>query len=170
MTKRASPASSWLTMTEPASACLCQTRFARSAIVSCGRAWKIETCRSRCVLSKGGRSGSVRLESRASPSARQGRLTLSRLGPITGRDACDGQRRAPGSARRPHRSGAPAASRRAGRPRGGGAQRRSGEEGAPRRADARARRSEEHTSELQSPCNLVCRLLLEKKKKKTIDA
>src|SRR5256885_6697725 len=33
---------------------------------------------------------------------------------------------------------------------------------APRRAWAR---SEEHTSELQSPCNLVCRLLLEKKKK-----
>src|SRR2546426_8756073 len=30
------------------------------------------------------------------------------------------------------------------------------------------KRSEEHTSELQSPCNLVCRLLLEKKKKKTI--
>src|SRR5256885_16578581 len=29
-----------------------------------------------------------------------------------------------------------------------------------------ALRSEEHTSELQSPCNLVCRLLLEKKKKK----
>src|SRR2546426_3025976 len=29
-----------------------------------------------------------------------------------------------------------------------------------------AHRSEEHTSELQSPCNLVCRLLLEKKKKK----
>src|SRR2546426_5827826 len=29
-------------------------------------------------------------------------------------------------------------------------------------------RSEEHTSELQSPCNLVCRLLLEKKKKKSI--
>src|SRR5256885_12419876 len=28
-------------------------------------------------------------------------------------------------------------------------------------------RSEEHTSELQSPCNLVCRLLLEKKKRKT---
>src|SRR2546426_7420723 len=27
------------------------------------------------------------------------------------------------------------------------------------------KRSEEHTSELQSPCNLVCRLLLEKKKK-----
>src|SRR5205807_8462114 len=30
----------------------------------------------------------------------------------------------------------------------------------------RLQRSEEHTSELQSPCNLVCRLLLEKKKKK----
>src|SRR5256885_12642461 len=29
-------------------------------------------------------------------------------------------------------------------------------------------RSEEHTSELQSPCNLVCRLLLEKKKKETL--
>src|SRR5256885_8016290 len=33
-------------------------------------------------------------------------------------------------------------------------------------ADPRRARSEEHTSELQSPCNLVCRLLLEKKKKK----
>src|SRR2546426_8445813 len=29
-------------------------------------------------------------------------------------------------------------------------------------------RSEEHTSELQSPCNLVCRLLLEKKKKSIV--
>src|SRR5256885_8265167 len=29
-------------------------------------------------------------------------------------------------------------------------------------------RSEEHTSELQSPCNLVCRLLLEKKKNRNI--
>src|SRR2546426_3448297 len=33
---------------------------------------------------------------------------------------------------------------------------------------SRRTRSEEHTSELQSPCNLVCRLLLEKKKKKNI--
>src|SRR5256885_3607785 len=35
-----------------------------------------------------------------------------------------------------------------------------------RNAESAARffRSEEHTSELQSPCNLVCRLLLEKKK------
>src|ERR1022692_5184057 len=31
-------------------------------------------------------------------------------------------------------------------------------------AVVRGYRSEEHTSELQSPCNLVCRLLLEKKK------
>src|SRR5256885_5406484 len=35
--------------------------------------------------------------------------------------------------------------------------------GGSRRRDRQ--RSEEHTSELQSPCNLVCRLLLEKKKK-----
>src|SRR2546426_3551056 len=38
----------------------------------------------------------------------------------------------------------------------------------PRRGAGRtsftSERSEEHTSELQSPCNLVCRLLLEKKK------
>src|SRR3989454_4841571 len=33
------------------------------------------------------------------------------------------------------------------------------------RAELPELRSEEHTSELQSPCNLVCRLLLEKKKK-----
>src|SRR2546426_2258242 len=31
-------------------------------------------------------------------------------------------------------------------------------------------RSEEHTSELQSPCNLVCRLLLEKKKTHKLDS
>src|SRR6266446_7054368 len=36
-----------------------------------------------------------------------------------------------------------------------------------RRSGQRRRRSEEHTSELQSPCNLVCRLLLEKKKKQS---
>src|SRR2546426_2555345 len=33
-----------------------------------------------------------------------------------------------------------------------------------RNSGVAASRSEEHTSELQSPCNLVCRLLLEKKK------
>src|SRR5256885_8832401 len=33
-----------------------------------------------------------------------------------------------------------------------------------KRRPVQAPRSEEHTSELQSPCNLVCRLLLEKKK------
>src|SRR2546426_8847445 len=43
------------------------------------------------------------------------------------------------------------------RPRGRGGVRRDAPEGG-------AVRSEEHTSELQSPCNLVCRLLLEKKK------
>src|SRR3989454_6873100 len=37
------------------------------------------------------------------------------------------------------------------------------------RAAPALHRSEEHTSELQSPCNLVCRLLLEKKKKKKIN-
>src|SRR2546426_8500986 len=36
------------------------------------------------------------------------------------------------------------------------------------RGDQEDRRSEEHTSELQSPCNLVCRLLLEKKKRKPV--
>src|SRR2546426_5793246 len=36
----------------------------------------------------------------------------------------------------------------------------------PKPARISPERSEEHTSELQSPCNLVCRLLLEKKKKK----
>src|SRR5256885_9480774 len=40
------------------------------------------------------------------------------------------------------------------------------QDAAPDAADAApdVNRSEEHTSELQSPCNLVCRLLLEKKK------
>src|SRR5205807_10107613 len=54
----------------------------------------------------------------------------------------------------------------------GGADRRRrvGRGGQPRRPAPgprdRAQRSEEHTSELQSPCNLVCRLLLEKKNNK----
>src|SRR5256885_7064007 len=41
-------------------------------------------------------------------------------------------------------------------------------QGSSQRRTHKAGRSEEHTSELQSPCNLVCRLLLEKKKKKAI--
>src|SRR4051812_50043007 len=41
-----------------------------------------------------------------------------------------------------------------------------GERGVERTHDLRQTRSEEHTSELQSHVNLVCRLLLEKKKKK----
>src|SRR5256885_6572827 len=36
-------------------------------------------------------------------------------------------------------------------------------------SDGGGQRSEEHTSELQSPCNLVCRLLLEKKKNVSSD-
>src|SRR5205809_8008171 len=39
-----------------------------------------------------------------------------------------------------------------------------------RRSAAKIRRSEEHTSELQSRLHLVCRLLLEKKKKKQANA
>src|SRR5256885_10230952 len=41
-----------------------------------------------------------------------------------------------------------------------------GDQGGPlgQQVQRQAHRSEEHTSELQSPCNLVCRLLLEKKK------
>src|SRR5438876_9195990 len=56
------------------------------------------------------------------------------------------------------RGGRPSRARRAGR-----ACRR----GTSRRSSGRTR-SEEHTSELQSPVHLVCRLLLEKKKKKYI--
>src|SRR5688500_19563275 len=56
--------------------------------------------------------------------------------------------------------------------RGAGAQSAAGrevgreDEDGRRVADDQRTRSEEHTSELQSPCKLVCRLLLEKKKKK----
>src|SRR3989454_5010776 len=51
---------------------------------------------------------------------------------------------------------------------GHGATRRLRAIGAPHARLEVEARSEEHTSELQSPCNLVCRLLLEKKKKKKI--
>src|SRR2546430_5078039 len=76
-------------------------------------------------------------------------LPISRSRPSRGRS-----RRTPPAARaRASRAGpSPSTSPRSprvGRPRGG----------------ARRRRSEEHTSELQSQSNLVCRLLLEKKKK-----
>src|SRR5256885_11275563 len=43
------------------------------------------------------------------------------------------------------------------------------ERGHGRGAVAALNRSEEHTSELQSPCNLVCRLLLEKKNTMVFD-
>src|SRR5256885_9904183 len=45
-----------------------------------------------------------------------------------------------------------------------------GQQEAVLRAQALLCRSEEHTSELQSPCNLVCRLLLEKKKDPALTA
>src|SRR5437899_7545938 len=51
--------------------------------------------------------------------------------------------------------------------RAGGAATRGAAPGARARARARRSRSEEHTSELQSLRHLVCRLLLEKKKKKS---
>src|SRR2546426_6680072 len=44
------------------------------------------------------------------------------------------------------------------------------QEAAPALAPDARDRSEEHTSELQSPCNLVCRLLLEKKNRHCTDA
>src|SRR5258705_9188964 len=60
----------------------------------------------------------------------------------------------------------PRRERRLRRPRGAAARRRSSRGLAPRRVEVhRALRSEEHTSELQSLRHLVCRLLLEKKKK-----
>src|SRR5256885_10434021 len=71
------------------------------------------------------------------------------------------QARAPrGAGHLPHRDGL---SRR----RGAASHRvaREGWHGDQYRPHGAARRSEEHTSELQSPCNLVCRLLLEKKNK-----
>src|SRR2546426_6648390 len=79
--------------------------------------------------------------------------TLFRSDSVRGAGLADGDRRLgrrelpverdAGAGRLPHRERRQSRHRRAGRP----------------------VRSEEHTSELQSPCNLVCRLLLEKKKK-----
>src|SRR3989454_780187 len=85
---------------------------------------------------------------------------------LRGRAARSGIRKG-GVPRCPHRvAGAPPSG---GSTPGGGGEGRGGHAGGAgriRRLGARAQRSEEHTSELQSPCNLVCRLLLEKKKKK----
>src|SRR5256885_10036437 len=47
--------------------------------------------------------------------------------------------------------------------------RKSATQGGRRPPSRRPTRSEEHTSELQSPCNLVCRLLLEKKNNTYVD-
>src|SRR5256885_3702088 len=66
--------------------------------------------------------------------------------------------RSDGGAERPERAGV------AGRPRAWPAARQGGVPAPVAARGGRCRpRSEEHTSELQSPCNLVCRLLLEKK-------
>src|SRR5256885_4681295 len=71
-----------------------------------------------------------------------------------------GRRRRAGRPRRPAAGGrAGAVAPRAARP---------GRPPGPGSVAASPARSEEHTSELQSPCNLVCRLLLEKKKKKKL--
>src|SRR5438876_2937766 len=67
---------------------------------------------------------------------------------------CSSTSRTPGASRSRARRACPGPSSR--RTRGGSGHAR------------RALRSEEHTSELQSPVHLVCRLLLEKKKKKNI--
>src|SRR2546427_6476348 len=56
----------------------------------------------------------------------------------------------------------------AGRHRRPGVRRPAADRGAAARAARGVRRSEEHTSELQSQSNLVCRLLLEKKKKRKL--
>src|SRR5256885_6624676 len=51
------------------------------------------------------------------------------------------------------------------RPAGGKRKQRERKQGKKVHGKIGSRRSEEHTSELQSPCNLVCRLLLEKQKR-----
>src|SRR5258708_21592849 len=80
---------------------------------------------------------------------------------------CAGPSRPQARAARPWPRGVPP--RWTGAPRRTGRRRRSRDSGSPRRRRSRRRgeplsRSEEHTSELQSPDHLVCRLLLEKKK------
>src|SRR5438552_8725234 len=81
MTNSASPASSWLTMTDPASACLCQTRPARSESDCCDSSRKIDTCRSRSVLSKDAPGGFPSLAHRDHRDKRC--LTPPGLGPKT---------------------------------------------------------------------------------------
>src|SRR3712207_7811794 len=71
------------------------------------------------------------------------------------------------SRRRPRRAGATVAGGRAGAARGGHRP-RAGGAATGGRAPRRPGRSEEHTSELQSRQYLVCRLLLEKKKKSSV--
>src|SRR2546430_4000562 len=82
--------------------------------------------------------------------------TLFRSAPGTGRSGPYGRdRRALGAANRPTRGKVHRRARESRRP---------GERDRWARGSRRDSRSEEHTSELQSQSNLVCRLLLEKKK------
>src|SRR2546426_1144943 len=97
------------------------------------------------------------------PSRHHRALRAARAPRGGGRHEQARHRRGGGAHPRPARRAAAARSvgcRNEGAPEGPGAR--------PRLAAAEGRkRSEEHTSELQSPCNLVCRLLLEKKKNHT---
>src|SRR5256885_10539375 len=81
----------------------------------------------------------------------------STLFPYTTLFRSDGDRRAPAGDQGEDRADVPFVNRG-----------RCGPDAGAIRAGCNVRRSEEHTSELQSPCNLVCRLLLEKKKQQTL--
>src|SRR5690606_40217421 len=93
------------------------------------------------------------------PTAGISTLSLHDALPISGAD----RERCRWSCHQPGQSGGDGSGHQGSR-RSGHSRRHGGQPAAD--ADARGRRSEEHTSELQSRENLVCRLLLEKKKKK----
>src|SRR5256885_5620583 len=81
---------------------------------------------------------------------------------LDGSGLTEGARNGPASSAARRRTPAAAAAPRPHPPRG--VRERAGLAWLSVRGRAGSERSEEHTSELQSPCNLVCRLLLEKKK------
>src|SRR2546426_9575999 len=123
---------------------------------------------------QGPRGGDARLPPAVRPRPRQGhverRLLRRGLGVPGRRHRRAERRQAVRRARRQDRGGLGARTRARPRRRRARPRARGGAPHRPRAARRRAGapRSEEHTSELQSPCNLVCRLLLEKKKKKDI--
>src|SRR5690606_41122269 len=92
-------------------------------------------------------------------------LSLHDALPISDRSGCTGRVRT-SSRRRAGNRGSPAAVRRSATS-ADSVRTRTSTCGTGRRTHSRDRRSEEHTSELQLRENLVCRLLLEKKKEKT---